>query len=304
MIDFPKDYCFIIGEQFDCTKYNINIIDQLKSEITIACNYTIKIFQPTIYIAGSHTIIRYLIDNHKFINDTIYILSPTALISNCFNIDNMQPWLKDPSVIRASAQNSYTSVDILEKFKKIINDNQNIFLIKDIKKLTLTRDLDTIIDKELIKKNFRYCYKYNNIIPMIILKYAKKYNVNMIFLLGCNLNKYQGKNREDIYNGIKLRAFKSKMIDFINASIEENETLDFLPNYDLGTFYKYYVYRNISISNIIKEYVNYCKIDILKNKNKDDQLNIIINELDMLSKGKESLDYESYETIYKFGCFQ
>jgi hypothetical protein len=128
------------------------------------------------------------------------------------------------------------------------------------------------------------------------MKYAKKYCVKYIFLLACYLNKYHPRNKEDIYKGIKFRIRKSPNIYFINASCED---IDILLNYDLQKLYKFYIIKGYDINTLIKDYVNYCKIDILKSKSKIDILDTILHELDNLLDGKDVIDYDSYNNISK-----
>ncbi len=297
MIDFDKDYCFVIGEQFDKNNYDKILLDKLTSETTFACNYTIDNFCPTIYMAGSHTIIKHLIDSHKFNNTTTYLLSPTAIISNCYNIEKMKYWHDDPDVIKADMQNSYTHPETLKKLQKIVDENRNVFLVKDISKIILTRDLSSVIDKELLLKNLKYCDKYSNIIPMMVFKYAARRNMNTIFLLGCDVKQYPEKVRNDIHNGIKLRALKKNKINIINSSPYDAMPVDFLPNYDLNKFHKYYLHKNISIDKLVSDYANYCKIDILKKMSREEQIETILEELESITRGKDILDYDSYKKI-------
>ena len=294
MICFPKKYCFVIGEQFDKNIFDSTL---LESEITIACNYTINVFTPTVYFAGSQEILKYLVNNHNFNNNTLYLLSPTALIVNCYDINTMTPWISNNQVIKNNTQSSYCHPDILDKLNELVNNHKNIFLIENLKKLILTKNLNSIINKELLITNLNYADKYRNIIPMVILKYIKQHDVNYVFLLGCNINSYCNSNKEDIYNGIKLRSNKYSNINIINSSIEENESLDFLINYDLIKLLNYYKSNNNDINTLISDYVNYCKIDILKNKDKEDIIKTLLSELDNILNNNDTLDYKCYEKI-------
>jgi len=294
MISFPKDYCFIIGEQFDNTKIDCKI---LEGEVTIGCNYTINIFQPSIYIAGSCQMLKYLINNHTFNNTTTYILSPTALIVNTYNINTMQLWHENIAVINANSQSHYTSIDTLYKLQDIANQHPNVFFIEDLKKLSITRNLFKVIDQETLHNNMKYCHKYNNIIPTIIIKYAKQYNINYIFLIGCNLKKYgNDKTIQELYNGIKLRTLKmtNKNIYMINGSVEGEEDLDFLPTYDLIKLYQTYIVNNKDIKDVIMDYVNYCKIDLLKKESKEKIIEVLYDQLNNIMLGKDVLDYTNY----------
>lgn len=281
MIKYEKDYCFVIGEQYSDFNFNMSLLDEY---VTIGCNYSIDFYEPTIYIAGSHTMLKYIIDNGKINTKTRYYLSPSSLMSNLLQKQK-----------NTCGENN---IDYCKKLDEIVKNNDNVYLIKNMKRFELTKNINDF-DELTIKKNLEYCNKYKNVIPLIVLKYTKKNNFRYVFLLCCNVNKYFEKNKTDILNGMKMRNKTSNKMFVINSSIEQGESLDDIICYDIIKFKSYCEKNNINEFDIIEKYVCFCKIDILCEYDKSSIIDIFLSELEKIVDNKDIIDYTVFKEVIK-----
>jgi hypothetical protein len=296
-IKIKSDKCFIIGNGPSLNNIDISIF---KNEVTIACNSFMEgyaergiFFEPTILCGGDASLIKDTIrdkfefDNNcgyeKVKNKLIYIYHPSALIRNCYNISSWKPLC--PHVDSVNCTCHYTRPIDMKNFQKIMDDNKSMYLIEDFESFKLTKNIFNMIgnihdaetDKKVqILKNYEYCNKYHNVIPMISMLIAEQLGYKRIYLVGCDgcnfdkhfydkftgvtsiddkrieiKNKYYG----EIYYAINDRyiEFKNKGITLINCSKES--VYDMIFNVDLSLFIK----SSKSSNDILKKYDNYCK---------------------------------------------
>lgn len=291
------DCCFVFGEQYENINFDFKLLDNYT---TIGYNNVIDFYNPTIYMSNSKEILLKFIDNNTFNDNTTYLLNPTSLIANCVNIADMSFWSDNKKI--KSRLNNYLDKNILTKLQNLVTSKSNVYLIKNLKKMERTKNISDVMDKQLLTKNIKYSLKYKNIMPLMVLKYIAINKIQTVFLVCCNLNKYIDSDKKIICDGIKKRLAKHNNINFINASIEENELLDFVPNYDLIKMYTYYKKNNFDTNTLVKDYINFCKIDSMNRQTKQSAILTLFGELNNIINYASEFDYDKYIYVKKLNC--
>ncbi len=295
-----KNRCFIIGNLSKMKNFDFNL---LKDEITIGCNYILEDiaknnidFTPTIICGENGNMLSKKIKNDfndqdaKYNNNIISIYSPASLITNCYDINTWKSWDEHPDGILYKPDYLHIKPEDLGKFQEIINDNSNIFLIKDLTNFELTNNIYDMIglspldtrNKNLIKENLNYCHKYVNTIPTLSLLLAEKFGIKNIYLIGCDTsdlfdNSYD--SNLDFYNAMKTKCNDMHKNNFNIVNCSLNNSYDFLLHVNIQKIISDINEEKINTTQIIEKIDNYCKIQsLIKNNDKMYKINKLISE--------------------------
>jgi hypothetical protein len=234
-------------------------IELLENEITITCNSFMegmieknRPFVPSIVCGGDGSMLRdqirqnFQYDNKKSYDKTknsiIYIYHPGALIRNGYDIRNWTTLCPHHDINKISAfgcQCPYTKPIDIKHLDEIMYDNGNMYMIDDFETFKLSKNITSLIGTtekaNQILKNYSYCYKYSNVIPMISLLIAKELGFKYIYLIGCDgqrfdvhfYDKFTGRSsidnqdtnfKEKYYGGV-IKGMHERKIELDNSNI-------------------------------------------------------------------------------------
>lgn len=301
-INIKSDRCFVIGNGPSLNSVDLNL---LENEFTIVCNNFMeglteknKFFLPNIICGGDAFMIKdfvnvnFQFDNNntydKIKNKLIYIFHMSSFIANCYDINT---WVPLCSHWNTRCNCKFTLTSDIKKLAKIMDENKNIYMLKQFEPFELSHDIYELIGnnrtdlekKNIITKNYRYCIKYHNVIPMISLLIAKELGFKYIYLLGCDgvgfdkhfYDKLTGitlidtmnDNFKTKYYGDIYKAMESRNNEFLKLGIKlincaSKSVYNFLPIIDFPNFVKS---LNDNNDDIIQSFHNYCIDFITKN---------------------------------------
>jgi len=260
-----RDRCIIFGNGPSLGSIDLDIF---KGETTISCNHFLEEskFVPTINCAGDYQLIMDKICNgFEYDNlgtykkyGIIYLFYPFSFIGKC----------KDDMIQHNSIYkfNKYEEIKYsrryLEKFQKILNENQLMYIINSIVNLSLTHDIYSMIgDDNNVKENVYHINRYYNVIPLISMVIAKFLGVKRIYLIGCDGKNFDNhfyvkQTGERLFSDMKTKDFNSyynlTLNGFIRKKIEFDKSgIDVINCSDESV---YTFYRMIPLKKLINNY--------------------------------------------------